>query len=98
MDFFTAEVLTWSGRATYYVLFLIQLETRRVNLAGMTKHPAEEWMQQVARNLTDAEAGALQVQGCMTATRSFAINVDEASPEAWNRCGLRHVLQPERVR
>jgi putative transposase len=26
MDFFTAEVLTWRGPATYYVLFVIQLE------------------------------------------------------------------------
>ena len=62
MDFFTAEVLTWRGPATYYVLFVIQLETRRVTLGGITRHPTEEWMQQVARNLTDAEAGALQGQ------------------------------------
>jgi putative transposase len=62
MDFFTAEVLTWRGPATYYVLFVIQLETRRVTLAGMTRHPTEEWMQQVARNLTDAEGGALMGQ------------------------------------
>jgi hypothetical protein len=29
-DFFTAEVLTWSGLVTYYVLFFIELESRRV--------------------------------------------------------------------
>jgi hypothetical protein len=63
MDFFTAEVLTWRGPATYYVLFVIQLETRRVTLAGITRHPTEEWMQQVARNLTDADAGALRGAG-----------------------------------
>jgi putative transposase len=62
MDFFTAEVLIWRGPATYYVLFVIQLETRRVTLAGITRHPTEEWMQQVARNLTEAEAGAVQGQ------------------------------------
>ena len=62
MDFFTAEVLTWRGPATYYVLFLIQLETRRVTLAGMTRHPTEAWMQQMARNLIDADAGALRGQ------------------------------------
>ena len=33
-DFFTVEVLTWRGLATYYVLFFIHLETRRVSLAG----------------------------------------------------------------
>jgi transposase InsO family protein len=59
MDFFTAEVLTWRGLATYYVLFVIQLESRRVTLAGITRHPTEEWMEQVARNLTDADNGAL---------------------------------------
>jgi hypothetical protein len=53
IDFFTAEVLTWRG-PTYDVLFLIHLETRRVTLADMTQHPTEEWLQQVARNLTDA--------------------------------------------
>ena len=29
VDFFTVEVLTWRGLATYYVLFFLQLETRR---------------------------------------------------------------------
>src|SRR3954454_2520094 len=62
IDFFTAEVLTWRGLVTYYVLFVIELETRRVTLAGITQHPTEEWMQQVARNLTDADAGALRGQ------------------------------------
>ena len=57
MDFFTVEVLTWRGLATYYVLFLIELETRRVSLAGLTRHPTEEWMQQMARNVTDPESG-----------------------------------------
>ena len=62
MDFFTAEVLTWRGLATYYVLFVIQLETRRVTLAGITRHPTKEWMEQIVRNLTDAECGALRDQ------------------------------------
>ena len=34
IDFFTVEVLTWRGLVTYYVLFFIHLETRRVSLAG----------------------------------------------------------------
>ena len=61
-DFFTVEVLTWRGLATYYVLFVIQLETRKVTLAGITRHPTEQWMEQIARNLTDAEGGALRGQ------------------------------------
>ncbi len=38
VDFFTVEVLTWRGLATYYVLFFIHLESRRVTLGGITKH------------------------------------------------------------
>jgi hypothetical protein len=35
-DFFTVEVLTLKGLVTYYVLFFIQLESRRVCVAGIT--------------------------------------------------------------
>ena len=34
VDFLTVEVLTWRGLGTYYVLFFLQLETRRVTLGG----------------------------------------------------------------
>ena len=61
-DFFTVEVLTWRGLVTYYVLFFIQLETRRVTLAGLTRHPEACWMQQVARNATLEDTGYLK--GC----------------------------------
>jgi hypothetical protein len=37
-------------------LFMIQLETRKVTLAGITRRPMEEGLIKVARNLTDAEA------------------------------------------
>ena len=46
MDFFTTEVLTLKGLMTYYVLFFIQLESRRVSLAGFTPYPDQEWMEQ----------------------------------------------------
>jgi len=39
-DFFTAEVLTLKGLVTYYVLFFIHLETRRVCVAGLTPRTA----------------------------------------------------------
>jgi hypothetical protein len=96
MEFFTAEVLTWRGPATYHVLFLIQLETRRVTLAGMTQHPTEEWIQQSARNLTDADAGALggQRTSCTIATRSSVTGCDRFfALEESNHCGFRRVLR-----
>jgi putative transposase len=61
-DFFTVEVLTWRGLATYYVLFFIHLETRRISIAGLTKHPTSEWMLQMARNATDEYSGFLRGQ------------------------------------
>ena len=58
-DFFTAEVWTLGGLVTYYVLFFIHLGSRQVHIAGMTPHPNEAWMVQVARNLTMEEWGFL---------------------------------------
>jgi putative transposase len=59
-DFFTAEVLTLRGLVTYYVLFFIHLESRRVDIAGITVHPDEPWMKQIARNVTMEDCGALR--------------------------------------
>ena len=59
-DFFTAEVLTLRGLVTYYVLFFIHLESRRVDIAGITVHPDEPWMQQIARNVTMEGCGILR--------------------------------------
>lgn len=38
---------------TYFVFFAIHLATRKAKLCGMTKHPKKEWMEQMAKNLTD---------------------------------------------
>jgi transposase InsO family protein len=58
-DFFTVEVLTWRGLVTYYVLFFIHLDSRRVCIAGITDSPDACWMRQVARNATFEELGCL---------------------------------------
>jgi transposase InsO family protein len=58
-DFFSVEVWSWKGLTTQYVLFVIELATRRVSLCGITTNPNEAWMLQVARNLMDSESGAL---------------------------------------
>jgi putative transposase len=54
-DFFTAEVWTLGGLVTYYVLFFIHLGSRKIHMAGITPHPNEAWMMQVARNVTMEE-------------------------------------------
>ena len=39
---------------------MIDLQTRRVEIAGILPWPNGEWMSQIARNLTDCEAGFLK--------------------------------------
>lgn len=57
IDFTTIEVWTKGGLVTFYLLFVMELKTRRVHFAGCTPNPDERWMTQVGRNLTDAEDG-----------------------------------------
>ncbi len=58
-DFFTTEVWTARGLVTHYTLVVIDIATRRVQIAGTTTNPISAWMEQVARNLTDCEDGFL---------------------------------------
>ena len=48
-DFFTVETLCLR---TVYVLFFLELSTRRVHLAGCTTHPTAAWVTQQARQLS----------------------------------------------
>src|SRR5579863_7529689 len=58
-DFFTIEAWTRKGLTRFLVLFLIDLSSRRVEIAGVTREANGLWMSQVARNLSDAEEGFL---------------------------------------
>jgi putative transposase len=57
-DFFTVETVFLK---TLYVLFFIELSTRRVHVVGMTSHPDSAWATQQARNLSIT--GRLEDQG-----------------------------------
>jgi transposase InsO family protein len=59
-DFFSVEVLTVTGLVRYMVLFVIDLKTRRVHIAGITNQANGAWMAQIARNLSDVVAGPLR--------------------------------------
>src|SRR4051812_44251381 len=59
MDFFTVEVWTPVGLVRYHVLFVMRLMTREIHVAGIVPEPAETWMLQMARNLTDGCDGFL---------------------------------------
>ena len=93
-DFFTAEVATWYGIVTYYVFFVIHLSTRRVQIAGITPHPHEEYMCQCVRNLTDDFDGFLKDKRYLIHDRDdkFSKKVDKTLRDA----GVEPVVLPPR--
>ena len=60
MDFFTVEVMTLFGIERFHVLFVIDIGSRVVEIAGIGRDPDGQWMLQMARNLLDAEDGFLR--------------------------------------
>jgi hypothetical protein len=48
------------GLVTQYVLFFIDIASRSVHVAGITPHPDNSWMTQIARNITDADDGFIR--------------------------------------
>jgi putative transposase len=56
-DFFTIEAWTRQGLTRFLVLFLIDLSSRKVEIAGVGRQANGLWMSQIARNLSDAAEG-----------------------------------------
>ncbi len=59
IDFTTIEIWTKGGLVTYYLLFVMEVATRRVHFAACTPTLGDDLMKQVARNLTDPFDGFL---------------------------------------
>jgi putative transposase len=87
IDFFTTEVWTPRGLITYYTLFVIDLRSRRVYVAGSTPTPDAWFMAQAARRLTDAVDGFLVGYQILICDRD----------RKWTH-GFRHILQGAGVR
>ena len=62
-----ANILKKNGN----VFFVIELATRRIEIAGITPSPNEVWMMQIGRNLTDPLDGSLE--GCRRRGRATAL-------------------------
>ena len=89
-DFFTTEVWTARGLVTYYTLFVIDITTRTVEMAGTTTNPDSAFMMQMARHLTDS------VDGFLTGKRFLIIDRDTKFTQAFKStlrdCGVTVVL------
>jgi hypothetical protein len=72
--FFTVEVLSWRGLVTYYVLFLLQLETRRVALGGISTPPRNGSLRWLATLLTRRPAASVDVRMCCMAVMPTGVN------------------------
>ena len=75
-DFFTVEVWTRRGLTRFVVLFLIDLSTRRVEIAGVAAQANGIWMGQVARNLSDNVDGFLIGDGWYRVPSAWPVRRD----------------------
>ncbi len=86
IDFTTIEVWTKGGLVTFYLLFVMEVATRRVHFAGCTPSPHELWMKQMARNLTDP------FDGFLLGKRYLIMDRDDKFS-----AGFRQILQNEGI-
>ena len=93
-DFFSTEVWTLGGLVTFYVLFFIKLDTREVRIAGVTAHPHEQWMMQVARNATMEEWGFLEPGQYLIHDRDT--KYCDAFTQIIDDAGVKHLPLPPR--
>src|SRR5210317_1594804 len=80
IDFTTIEVWTKGGLVTYYLLFVMELKTRRVHFAACTPTLGDASMKQVARNLTDPFDGFLSDKKYVLMDRDCAPDVTVLTP------------------
>jgi transposase InsO family protein len=93
-DFFTVEVWTVFGLVRYLIFFALDLTTRRVQVAGISATPDGIWMNQMARNLTDAQDGFLSGKRYLIHDRDPLFTKEFR--EALSGAGVKSVKLPPR--
>jgi transposase InsO family protein len=91
-DFFTVDTVLLRR---VYVLFVIELDSRRVHLAGVTAHPTGWWVVQQARNLVavlDEQATAFRFL-----IRDRDAKFTRAFDDVWRSTGAEIILTPVRA-
>jgi putative transposase len=76
------------------VLFIIDLSTRRIHIAGIASEPDAAWMSQMSRNLTDAADGFLMGKRYLIHDRDPLFT--EAFRETLAAAGVQVVRLPPR--
>jgi putative transposase len=87
------DVWTGRGLTRFAVLFIIDLSTRRIHIAGIAPEPDAAWMSQ-SRNLTDAADGFLMGKGYLIHDRDPLFTV--AFRETLAAAGVQVVRLPPR--
>jgi putative transposase len=89
-DFFTVETVRLK---TLYVLFFIEVATRKVHVAGVTAHPDSAWVTQQARNLA--------IEGVLKQATALVHDRDSKYPgpfdEVFRTEGVEVVRTPFRI-
>ena len=91
IDFTTVEVWTKDGLTTFYLRFVTELKTRRVNFAGCTTNPNEAWMKTLTRELTNHEDGFLKSK------KYLIMDSDATFSKSFRACLRRESLKPVRL-
>ncbi len=94
MDFFQVEVMTLRGPVRYAVLVVMDLKSRRVEVAGVVHNAYEQWMIQVLRNLTDHVDGFLLPHRYLIMDRDPLFTTDFRA--MLKRSGVKPVRLPRR--